>query len=272
MLNVTIMLMTLAAGADANSSPTLPAAFAQAEAAAITAMQSGGSPNVGLTKSCPPLRYLGRDATFEITVTNSGGGDALNVVVSDELPAGLDFVSADNKGQKEGSNLVWRLGTLAAGQSRTVSATFHCNRVGDFLNAARVSYCAEARDQCRLEVKGKAAVLLECVDSPDPIEVGGNVTYTIAVLNQGSAVGTNVRIKCTLPAELEYVSSGGATDATANGNSVDFAPLATLAPQATATFKVIVRGVAPGDARFHVEMITDQLETPVMETESTHVY
>jgi uncharacterized repeat protein (TIGR01451 family) len=110
------------------------------------------------------------------------------------------------------------------------------------------------------------------VDNPDPNEVGSELTYTITVLNQGSAVGTNIVVDCTLPPEEEYVSSTGPTKATVKGKRVTFARLSTLAPKAKAVFRVRVRGVAVGDVRFRVDLTSDQLKRPVMETESTHIY
>ena len=35
-------------------------------------------------------------------------------------------------------------------------------------------------DVCDLEVKGIPAILLECVDDPDPIEINGTLTYKTA--------------------------------------------------------------------------------------------
>ena len=121
-------------------------------------------------------------------------------------------------------------------------------------------------------MKGVPAILIECVDDPDPIEVNGNVTYTITVTNQGTAMGTNIAVECTLPAELEYVSSDGPTKARAEGQTVSFTPLASLAPKAEAVYKVTAKGVGVGDVRFRVQMKSDQMESPVMETESTHIY
>jgi len=229
-------------------------------------------PIVELSKSCPDLRYVGRNATFEITVANRGDAAATNVVVTDGIPGGLDFLEVDNNGIREGSNLVWRLGTLEAGQSRVLKATFRCNTIGRFKNAATVSYCAEASDECELEVKGIPAILLECVDDPDPIELNGTLTYTVTVTNQGSAMDTNISVVCTLPPEEEYASSVGPTTGTAEGKTVTFAPLASLAPKANAVYRVTVRGVAEGDVRFRVDMKSDQISTPVMETESTRIY
>ncbi len=233
---------------------------------------ASAGPNVTITKNCPGLRYLGRDATFDITITNTGDAAANNVVVTDMVPGGINFVGADNGGKREGQRIVWRVGTLDAGKSMTLKSTFLCNTIGSFQNEAKVTYCAEAMAQCSIDVKGIPAILLECVDDPDPIEVNGNVTYTIIVTNQGSAVGTNIVINCTLPAEEDHVSSTGPTQVNASGKSISFAPLATLAPKAKATYKVTVKGVGEGDVRFKVEMKSDQMDTPVMETESTHIY
>lgn len=51
-----------------------------------------------------------------------------------------------------------------------------------------------------------------------------------------------------------------------------FAPLPRLDPKAKATFRITVRGTAMADVRFRVSMISDQLQSPVEETESTHIY
>ncbi len=124
-----------------------------------------------------------------------------------------------------------------------------------------------------MPIKGVPAVLLEVVDDPDPIEVGGNVTYTIVVTNQGSAEGTNIAITCTIPPEEDYISSDGPTKATVEGKTVEFAPLARLDPKAKVTWKIVVKGTKTADVRFKTGMKTGQTgEVPVEETESTHIY
>jgi len=248
-------------------SMTIPIAILAAWASVASA-----GPNVEITKSCPGLRYLGRNATFEITVTNRGDAAAQNVVVTDVISGGVQFLSADNGGVREGANLVWRLGTLDAGQSRQLSATFRCDQIGAVRNTATVTYCAESQASCAMEVKGIPAILLECVDDPDPIELNSSLTYTITVTNQGTAIGTGIVIKCTLPAEQEYVSSTGPTQATSAGKDVTYATLATLAAGANTVYKVTVKGIGVGDVRFRVELNSDQITSPVMETESTHIY
>lgn len=231
------------------------------------------APMVTISKNCPNLRYLGRNAVFEINVTNQGDAPAFDVVVRDEIAGGVQYVGADNGGTREGNLVVWRLGRLDAGQSRVLTVTVRCDQIGRVRNRATVSYCAEAAAECELEVKGIPAILLECVDDPDPIELNGTVTYTITVTNQGTAMGTNIRIKCTLPTEETYQGSSGPTgEGVVAGQDISFPPVPSLSPNAKAVFKVTAGGAAVGDVRFKVEMNTDQIDTPVMETESTRIY
>jgi uncharacterized repeat protein (TIGR01451 family) len=231
-----------------------------------------GRPMIEFTKTCQAMRYVGGTTTIEYNISNTGDGTAQNVVVTDVIPQGWEFLSVDNNGAREGNSMTWRLGDLGPGQQRVLKAKFRCNQIGVFDQTATITYCAKAVDSCRIEVKGIPAILLECVDDPDPIELNGSVTYTIRVLNQGTAVGTNIGIECTLPPEAEYVTSSGPTTARQEGKKITFAPLASLAPKASELYKVTVKSVGVGDVRFRVQLTSDQLTSPVMETESTHFY
>ena len=56
------------------------------------------------------------------------------------------------------------------------------------------------------------------------------------------------------------------------GQVIQFDPLARLAARADAVYRVKVRGLKAGDWRFKVLMMSDQLQVPVREDESTTVY
>lgn len=239
---------------------------------AATVTTTMKAPNVQITKTCPKVRYIGRDAEFTLTVSNTGDGAATNVVVTDALPGNVEFLSADGGGTREGGNVIWRLGTLEAGANKTLKINARCNQMGVVKNSATVTYCSETVAACEFEVKGIPAILLECVDDPDPIEVGGQCTYTITVTNQGTQTGTNILVECELADAEEFVKAAGATTGTSSGKAVKFAPLPTLAAKARATYMVTVKGTKSADARFKITMKSDQMDTPVMETESTHFY
>jgi len=131
---------------------------------------------------------------------------------------------------------------------------------------------ADASASAPLLVEGIPAVLLEVIDIDDPIELDTNETYEIKVINQGSADGTNIVIECVVPVEQVFVSGKGPTPSRLEGDRIIFAPLPSLAPKAEAVYRVIVKGTQEGDVRFKVNLTSDQLERPVEETESTHIY
>ena len=230
-------------------------------------------PELSVTKSFPAYRFLGRPATFEITVNNSGDAPARDTVLTDAVPNGTQFVNATDGGKMSGGRVTWNLGTLAPGDSRTVKMTVKMVSMGQIRNVAQArAYCAQAEGECVMEARGIPAVLLEVVDINDPVEVGANETYSIRVTNQGSAKDTNVVITCELPKEQQLISADGPTQAKASGNTVRFDPLPTLPPGARVEFRVVAKASASGDVRFRVSMTSDQTETPVDETESTHQY
>lgn len=232
-------------------------------------------PTLKITKTGPKMRYVGRPAEYTITVQNSGKVDARDVVVTDTMASGSQFSSASDGGSQSGNTVRWSLGTLKAGQKKSVNVTVTASSIGKICNTATArAYCAdEVSAEACTDIEGKAAILLECVDLQDPIEVGANEVYEIIVTNQGSSVGTGIVITATLPAEQDFVSATGpGVDHSAKGKKITFKPLKSLAPGAKATYRVTSVGKKTGDVRFKVELTSDQMTSPAMETESTHIY
>ena len=230
-------------------------------------------PELVLSKTGPAMRYLGRNATYAITVSNRGDGAARDTRLMDIVPSGMSFLSASDGGSLVGGRIVWDVGTLEQGASRNVSVKMRADRIGTMKNMVTAqAYCAEASAEVVTEVKGIPAILLEVIDLEDPIEVGANLTYVIEVTNQGSAIGTNISLVCTLPSEQGYVSSTGPTKAQVNGQTVRFGALPAVEPKAKVQYKLIVKGLKAGDVRFKVELTSDQMTTSAMETEATRIY
>jgi uncharacterized repeat protein (TIGR01451 family) len=241
------------------------------EARAVTLVKA---PVLKVAVSAPGEVIQGRTVSYEVTVTNEGDGPATNVVVTSPVPAGTSFISASNGGTATANVITWpavNMGPKSATKLRVDVRP---------VNTAIVRTDASAKDTCaqpasasaQTSVKGVAAILLEVVDDPDPIEVGGTTTYTIIATNQGSAPDSNISIVCTLEDTQSFVSASGATNGSASGPTITFAPLPTLGPKATATWKVVVKGVKASDTRFKTTMNTDQLGRPVEETEATKIY
>ena len=72
-----------------------------------------------------------------------------------------------------------------------------------FASSANGASGTAKSSSCTTEVVGVPAILLEVVDVEDPVEVGKEAVYDIKVTNQGSAIGTNIRIS---PRKLNLVA------------------------------------------------------------------
>lgn len=232
------------------------------------------APSLEIDMDCDGQGFIDRTVTYNVTARNVGDGGCTGTTLEATVPSGSTFVSATGGGQLQGNRVVWNVGGLGANDSVSGSFVVSPNGSGTLRSTATVNCaCADAvSDSCETVVKGRPAVLLECVDDPDPIRVGDQTTYTITVTNQGTAPDTNVRIVCNLEATQEAVSFTGATQGSVNGRTVTFAPIPVLNAKQQATFRVTVRAVAPGDTRFKVTMTTDELGRPVEETEATNLY
>jgi len=232
-------------------------------------------PILAITKTGPATQFLGRSVEYTITVTNKGNSPAADTVVEDTLPADISDIRVTEGGVQEGALIRWKLGTLAAGASRTLKVAYLPAKDATFSNKATAkAYCAaEVSAAAQTVVKGIPALLLEVIDVEDPVEVGKTETYRITATNQGTAVATNITIKAALETDfMEYVSSSGATKGQPAGAVIAFEPLSNLAPRAKALWEVRVKAIKPGDVRFRVTMNSDQLGRDVEETESTNFY
>jgi uncharacterized repeat protein (TIGR01451 family) len=232
-------------------------------------------PVLTLTKTGPERRFIGRNITYNLRVTNEGNAPAVNTSLDDCIALNTTMVSASDGASISNRTALWDMGTLQPHESREVSVTVVADSMGEAKNMAVAS--AECADAATAElitiIGGIPAILLEVIDLADPIELGGTETYEIRVTNQGTATDSNISIVCRLESgTMEFISSDGPTTSSAVGGTVTFAHLPSLAPKETATWRVNVRAVGEGDVRFGVVLHTDQLTRDVTETESTNFY
>jgi uncharacterized repeat protein (TIGR01451 family) len=246
-------------------------AGSKAEAATTTIVRQ---PVLALAKTGPVRQYIGRPLTYEITIMNKGDAPAANTVVEDTIPPAAQGIETSPTGMVSGSKVVWQLGTLAVNASRKLSVSYAPTEAGALAQAASAAaVCADAVSAtAETTVYGIAAVLLEVVDTNDPVQVGGRTTYVITATNQGSIPSTNVQITATVEDAQEIVATSGPTSVAVEGNTARSAPLATLAPKAKATWQITVKALKAGDVRFRATMTTAELGRDVEETEATQLY
>jgi uncharacterized repeat protein (TIGR01451 family) len=234
------------------------------------------APGLAVAVDGPKRRYLDREATYTFSVDNPGTAAAKDVVLTSYLPQGMKFVSANNAGQYDPNShsVSWGLAELPAKELGEVELVAVPVEAGD--HSIRVEGSASQglshKAEQNVQVEGLAAILFEVVDVEDPIEVGGETAYEVRVVNQGSAASTNVRIAVLLPPDMNAVSANGPTRSAIEPGRVVFAPLSKLAPKADTTYTIKVQANRPGDQRIRVQVVTDEMRSPVTKEESTRVY
>lgn len=237
----------------------------------------GPEPRPVLTLKCdaPEKIPADRPANVCLTVVNTGNAPEPFTKLTLHIPEGSEVVSRTDQGVQSGSTLTWEISNLSPNKGKQVCVVFKLAKPGtlSFTSTASGRVASPAPESaCQTEFIGIPAILLEVVDLEDPIEVGKEVTYDIKVTNQGTALGTNLRLVCSLPASQVFVSGSGATPVRAEDRTVTMDALPTLDAKGVAAWRLVVKASLADDARFKVELRSDQFEKPINEDESTQQY
>jgi uncharacterized repeat protein (TIGR01451 family) len=233
-----------------------------------------GEPRLGLTMAGPARRYLNMNAVYQLTVANPGTVTLGNIRIANPLPAKTTFVSASSGGRLAGNEVTWSISSLAPGATRTVELALRSQEAGKVCNqaVARAERGLSAQAEACTEFIGVSALLIEVVDTDDPVEVGAETSYVISVRNQGTVAATNIRIEALAPEQMDVIRVTGPTDHRKEGRRIIFQPL-TLQAHSDGRYVVYVRAIKPGDVRFKVDLNADVLTSgPVHEEESTTIY
>jgi uncharacterized repeat protein (TIGR01451 family) len=171
------------------------------------------SADVAIGKSVSdPRPNVGETITYTLTVFNTGPDDATTVSVSDPLPAGLRFVSADQPTYDPGTG-TWTVGTVAAGGTALLHIRAVVTDAAVKTNTATLSNPDQFdpdpgnnTDSAVVTPQQADLAVTKSVDDAKP-NVGDLVHFVIAVNNAGPDTATGVTVQDTLPAGLTFVSA-----------------------------------------------------------------
>ena len=197
-----------------------------------------------LSATGPSQIGLLTEATYDITVSNTGDFDATGTQLTAVLPAGLEFVSATDSGAAVGSNVTWNIGTVAVDGEVSVSLTARGSQVGEQV----INYRAASAEGLAASTTTTTEVIrggLEVTKTgAEEAAVGSQVTYTIEVTGTGTGASTGIQLVETIPAGMSFVSSD--PSGTVSGNQVTIA-LGTLNPDESSTVSIVLQANQTGD-------------------------
>ncbi len=209
------------------------------------------APQLQIAMQGPSLRYLDRQATYAVNLANPGTAAARAVELVTYLPKGMKYVTSDNHGQYDSNShaVYWSLEELPASRQGNVHVTVLPIEPGSHKLKADAKAELGLQQACEHEVtvEGLAELTFAVSDVADPIEVGSDTTYEIKVQNLGSKPDANIQLVAELPPGLTPTTGDGPTQATVQGQTVVFAPLARMGANEEAIFKVHANGTAVGD-------------------------
>ena len=240
----------------------------QAEACTII-----NEPRLELAKTGLREQYTNKKAEYTIVVANTGDVPLANVTVTDTAPPNTSIVAAPGA-SLSGNTAVWNIPSMEVGERKSLNVTLTSALAGEHCNSATVATAEglNASSQACTIWKGYAGLLLEMIDTVDPIQIGEGTDYVITITNQGTADDTNITTVMQFPAEIQPLSASGDSAGRVDGQTVTFAPYPRLAPKQAIRWTIKAKGVIAGDARTKVYYTSDLIKPSVSKEESTHVY
>ncbi len=170
------------------------------------------------TSDSPDPVAPGGTLTYTLAVKNLSAGPATNVALTDSLPGGTTFesVTAVDQGTctQAAGTVECALGEVRGGATATVLVKAKVPDEPTTLTSRATVRSAEAdayaADNIAVETTAVTdpdlAVTLR--DSPDPVAVGGELTYTATVTNSGPGPATGISLTDSLPPGTTFRSGG----------------------------------------------------------------
>ena len=247
--------------------------------------------------AAPTSLLQGGQTTFTIIVGNSGPFPATGVVLTNQLPANVNFVSATtSQGSISANGLLAALGTLPVGSNAVVTVTVASTTTGDITDTAQAGLSPletdpvpqESTASFTVSVGPSAELGVSATVTPSTVVAGNDCTYVATVVNNGPSTATEVVFSQSIPGgtgldSSTFVSSSQAGVAVTN-DSITW-DIGTLASGASVMITNVLRSATlqpgakpvvlsssfsvfgqPGDANTNnnVVTLTSLSETPTV--------
>lgn len=219
-----------------------------------------------IVKSAQPQVFVaGTDAVYLLTVTNAGPSSAKNVVVSDDVPAGLTPTAVQGPGtcSIDGQKVTCALDWLSPNAERPatirVDVAVDSAVTGSLTNTATVTTSTPldptsvGSSTITTQVDSRADVVMEKTTEATTVYAGAGMTWQLTATNKGPSQANAVVITDTLPAAMTLTDVPDSCTY-ADDTRVLTCPVGTLASGASYSVEVSVAIDPDYDAQAHPEL------------------
>jgi uncharacterized repeat protein (TIGR01451 family) len=181
-------------------------------------------PKLSLQLEGPREVLYGKKQLYHLKLTNTGTGDAENVVLT-LMPIGSGAnVPASHKA-----------GVLPAGQEKALDVELTARQTGNLTIQVEARADGGVHTELSEKVMVRRAGLKVGIDGPKVQYVGTAASYAVTVRNPGNTPARNVNLSVTLPAGARYLSGIVGVRQDATGGRLEWT-LETLAPDVEQSF------------------------------------
>jgi uncharacterized repeat protein (TIGR01451 family) len=223
----------------------------------------------------PPVRYSGTEATYNVTLTNTGNYTAENVVVAAKLPSGAQFVrdTAAGSHNKSTGEVTWRVVSLPAGATKQIEVVCLLSKAGvNHINiSASGSDDIAAQTVATTRVDALADLRMVVVDPQGPVPTSEQATYQIRIENRGNKSAEEVDLIVFFSAGVEPVAAEGAAHELSEGQ-VKFHRITSIAAGEERVLKLRAKAKQGGSHIVRAELVCGELETKLAVEETTRFY
>ncbi len=221
----------------------------------------------------PEMVFAGTDTSYAIHVTNRGDATAKGVILSLNLPQGLENGVGIDQKPITSAQPRWRLGDLTPGTERVF--TLQCQLTSDGQNRMT----ANANGDGDVKASGIATTLVEAIadlklyvnDPKGPVPVGQDVVYEVKVMNRGSKAANDIELVAQFSEGIEPSQVTGHRSEIVPGQVV-FDTIRSLPAGGEMTLKITARAAKDGNLRFRAELTCADSDIKLVSEESTRFY
>ncbi len=231
---------------------------------------------VGLSRHGQTNWFVGRPVEFENRLTNNSLNPTNNTVIVESLPNTVEFVSASEGGRFDPKQrtVTWHVPHLDPNQTLSLKIKVTPKAIGNHAGSVQISENNRkgASTDYQFRAIGTSDLKIEFSEKAEAYSKGEQFTTRMVIRNKGSGAASNVAVRVTLPAELQFVSVRGPAGHTISGREIIFEPINEIGGQGNVHFDLTLKAVQTGDSKLQIELQSAQFKKPLVHEEALVIF